>query len=350
MTLDFSKYLEPACNVFSGNARKETVSLNDREELQIDDEQAIRSLCRAVFPADGQQPSPDTLWQFNTILVQVAEQYIVKPNYDTVLGAIANTKQVDKGVSLIDFTVEKDYNIKFSMIAANSGHKLVKIGDNRKVPQVPFTIGFGVTYDPLTKTDDEVEWFNKAVKEIGRAKLAYIYTHALKLMEAASALPVNNTKVGSNLTYDDARDLAAVIRRRTGGKPVLLADAALLDNIARSMVNDAYVTKLMFDGLAEELFGAYAPQNFGTFSGVELDNPYIDDENSKVALPVNTGIMFGSNSRVKPLNITMVGGMTQKSLTEIKNDRVQLWVQQELAITMLYPQFVGLFKDTAVTL
>ena len=349
--LDFTKFVEPAMNVFAGKARKETVSLNDREELQIDDVEAIRSLCRAVFPASGQMPSPDTLWNFNTILVQVAEQFIVKPNYEQIFEKIATTKQVDKGTSLIEYTVEKDYNIKFSLIATGSGHKLVKIGNSSKVTQVPFAIGFGVEYDPLTKTDDEIEWFNKAVKEIGKAKLNYIYNKAIEMLKAPNALPTNNVVSGANVTYNDVRDLASVIRRRTGGRPVLMADAVLLDSIGADMaVNHPYANKAMYDGLAQELFGEYAPQNFGTFDGVILDNPYIDDQNSKVALPVNEGIMYASNASVKPLAITMIGAMTQKTNTEIKNDRVQFWVEQELAMTMLYPQMVGYIKDTAVSL
>lgn len=349
--MDFSKYLEPAINVFCGKARKETKSLNDREELQIDDEAAIRSLCRKVFPADGQMPSPDTLWQFNTVLVQVAEQFIVKPNFDQIFGVIATTKQVDKKTSLVEFTVEKDYNIKFSLIASNSGHKLVKIGDSRKIVQTPYTIGFGITYDPLTKTDDEIEWYKKAVKEIGRAKMAYMYNDCLKLLQAANALPANNVVEGANIKYADVRDLAAVLRRRTGGRPVLLADELMLDAIARDMATgDTYTSKLMWDGLAEELFGAYAPKNFGTFDGMVLDNPYIDDQNSKTALPVNEGIMFSSSAKYKPLAITQIGAMVQKTNTELKDDKVQMWVQQELAITLLYPQFIGLVKDTALSL
>ncbi len=349
--MDFTKYLEPACRVFSGNARKETVSLNEKQDLHIDDEEAIRSLCRKVFSEDGQMADPSTMWNFNTILVQVAEQFIVKPNLEQILGTIATIKQVDKKTSLIEYTVEKDYNIKFSLVAAGSGHKLVKIGDSRKVAQVPFSIGFGATYDPMTKTDDEIEWFNKAVKEIGRAEIAYIYNKALELMNAVGALPTNNVVSGANVTYADVKGLASVLRRRTGGRPVLLADAALLDSIGADMaVNDPYANKAMYDGLAQELFGAYAPQNFGTFDGVILDNPYIDDENSKVALPVNEGIMYSSTARVKPLAITRVGGMVQKTNTELKNNRVQFFVEQELAMTLLYPQFIGRVKDTAVTL
>lgn len=351
--LDFNKFTEACCNVFAGKPRKEQKSLNDAAGtiIDIDDEQAVRTLCREVFPKDGQMPSPDTLWKFNTVLVQVAEQFIVKPNFDQIFGAIATTQQVDKNTSLIEYTVEKDYNIQFSMIANSSGHKLVKIGDSGKVAQVPFTIGFGITYDPLTKTMDEIDWFNKAVREIGRAENAYIYNHCLKLLKAAGALPTNNVKEAAGLKYADVRELASVLRRRTGGRPVLLADEVMLDSLARDMATgDAYVTKLMFDGLAQELFGSYAPSNFGTFDGVVLDNPYISDKNDKVAMPVNEGIMYGSSSSYKPLAVTKIGTMTQKTNTELKNNRVQMWVEQELAITLLYPQFIGFVKDTSLSL
>lgn len=345
----FSKYLDAAKNVFSGNARKENISMNGIE-VAYDDEKAIRELCQKVFPASGQMPSPDTLWQFNTVLVQVAEQFIVKPNFEQIFGAFATTKQVDKNTSLVEFTIEKDYNINFSLVAANSGHKLVKIGDSRKVAQTPFSIGFGATYDPMTKTDDEIEWFNRAVKEIGRAEIAYIYNKCLELLSAADALPAKNVVDGSNVTYAQVKDLAAVIRRRTNGRPVLLADELLLNSIGEAMVADGHTGKLIFDGLAEELFGAYAPKNFGTFDGIATENPYIDAENTKTALPVNEGIMYAASGKYKPIAVTRIGGMIQKTNTELKNGRVQFWVEQELAITLLYPQMIGKVTDDALSL
>lgn len=343
-------YLEPACRVFSGKARKEIVSMNS-VDVQLDDEQAIRDLCHKVFPANGQLSDPSTMWQFNSILVQVAEQYIVKPNFEKILSVIATTKQVDKGTTLVSYKVEKDYNIQFSMIAANSGHKLVKIGETGEVPQVPFSIGFGVTYDPMTKTDDEIEWFNKAVKEIGRAEIAYIYNKCLEMLNASGNLPSNNIVEGTNIKYANVRELAGVIRRRTGGRPVLLADAVLLDSLASDMVTtDGYVSKLMFDGLAEELFGTFAPKNFGVFDAIELENPFTDSKNSKTALPVNEGVMFASSSKYKPLGITKIGSMTQKTNTELKDGKVQFFVEQELAITLLYPQYIGKVVDDGLSL
>lgn len=346
----FEKYLEPACRVFNGKARKETVSMNGAE-IQLDDEQAIRELCHKVFPSNGQQADPSVMWNFNTVLVQVAEQFIVKPNFDKIFSVIATTKQVDKNTTLVKYKVEKDYNIQFSMVASNSGHSLVKIGDNGEVAQIPFTIGFGVTYDPMTKTDDEIEWFQKAVKEIGRAEIVYIYNKCLEILSDAGALPAANVVDGTNVKYADARKLADVIRRRTGGRPVLLADAIMLDSLARDMATgDAYTSKLMFDGLAEELFGAYAPKNFGTFDGMELENPFTDAKNSKTALPVNEGIMFAASNNYKPLAITKIGGLIQKTNQEFKDDKVQMYVEQELAITLLYPQFIGKITDDALSL
>lgn len=345
----FSKYIDAAKNVFSGNARKETISMNG-VDVAFDDEKAIRELCQKVFPASGQLSSPDTLWQFNTVLVQVAEEFIVKPNFEKIFGTFATTKQVDKNTSLVDFVVEKDYNINFSLIASNSGHKLVKIGDSRRIVQSPFTIGFGVTYDPMTKTDDEIEWFNKAVKEIGRAEIAYIYNKCLDLLSASDALPAKNVVEGSNITYAQVKDLAAVIRRRTGGRPVLLGDEVLLNSIGEGMVADGHTGKLIWDGLAEELFGAYAPKNFGTFDGVATENPYIDDQNTKTALPVNEGIMYAASGKYRPIAVTKIGGMIQKTNTELKNDRVQMYVEQELAITLLYPQLIGKVTDDALSL
>lgn len=112
------------------------------------------------------------------------------------------------------------------------------MGDSKTISQLPFTIGFAVTYDPLTKTDDEVNWYRKTIKEIGRGKLTYIYRKIFEVIKASGTLPAANVKEGTGLTFNDIKKVARTIQRRTGPKAVLLADELLLDYIASKMISD----------------------------------------------------------------------------------------------------------------
>lgn len=320
-------------------------------EVVYKDDDLLKAYCRKVFPGNGQTPDPSTLWKFNTIMVELADNLIVKPNLDQFLGLVADTEQLDANVSLKKIKVETDPNLNFTLVAHDSGVRTVKLGNDREVLQTPFTIGFGVTYDPLTKTEDEVEWYRKTVKEIGRAKLNYIFHKIFDLVKASGSLPTANVKEGTGLKFNDIRKVARTIQRRTGSKAVLLADEILLDSIANGMLadsNNGGLAPLLYDGLRAELFANMAPTNFGTFTGVPMDNYFTDEANTKYQYDVNEGIMVGSTDQHKALKVSLIGGMTQRTATELKNDRVSMWVQQELAITLVHPNRIGYIRDDGV--
>lgn len=321
-------------------------------EVVYNDDELLRAYCRKVFPkTSGQIPDPSALWKFNTIMVELADNLIVKPNIDQFLGFIAETEQLDANTSLKQIKIETDYNINFTLVAHDSGVRTVKLGDSKTISQLPFTIGFGLTYDPLTKTDDEVNWYRKTIKEIGRAKSAYIYRKIFELIKAAGTLPAANVKEGTGLTFNDIKKVARTIQRRTGSKAVLLADELLLDYIASKMISDTAgggLQPLLYDGLRAELFANMAPTNFGTFTGVPMENHFTDENNTKYQYKENEGIMVGSSDQHKAVKVSLIGGMTQKTDTELKDDRVTMWVQQSLAITLVYPNRVGYIREDSI--
>lgn len=321
-------------------------------QVVYEDDELLRAYCRKVFPANGTAPDPSTIWKFNNIMLELADNLIVKPNIDQFLGLIANTKQLDANVSLERIKLEKDYDIKFSLVASDSGVRTVKLGNDRTIVQVPFTIGFGVNYDPLTKTDNEIEWYRKTVKVIGQAKLNYIFQHCFDVIKASGSLPAANVLSSASIKFGDVKNLARTIQRRTGSKAVLLADQLLLDSLATKMLADPTnggLAPLLYDGLRKELFETMEPTNFGTFVGLPMENHFTDENNTKYQFPVNEGIMVGSGDKYKALQVSLIGNMVQRNQTELKDDHYDLWVQQELAITLLYPNRVGHVTDTSVS-
>lgn len=341
------KMYEPMTRVMNSKARIDEVI----DGVKYNDENAIREFCREVYPKSGQIGSPDQVWQFNTALVQVAYETIVKPNLQQVLGQLAITETVDANTSLKIFTIDQDTNIKFSLSARGTGAKLNKIGRDRKVVQVPFNASLGLTYSVLTKTEDEVEWFRKATAKIGDALVRFIYTRMMTMAKTSGVIPGSNViDTAGGATYNAIVELGRKIKRRTNCTPALLGDEIMLDYVAGTMATTLKASDLITDPVRKQLFEEYGCTNFGKFVGMPLVNPYTTDANDATKLEFNPeeAFMFGAGDSLKPFAVTLIGGLVQKTNADIVDGEVAFWAEQEMAITTLYGNRIGYIKDDNV--
>lgn len=341
------KMYEPMTRVMLNQSRINEVI----DGVNYNDDNAIREFCRSVYPKSGQIGSPDQVWQFNTALVQVAYETIVKPNLQQVLGHLAITETVDANTSLKVFTIDQNSDVKFTLAARGTGSKLTKIGRDRKVTQIPFSASLGLTYSVLTKTEDEVEWFKKATAKIGDALIRFIYTRMMQLAKTNGVIPATNIIDGAGAaTYSEIAKKGRMIKRRTNCTPTLLADEIMLDYVADSMATTLSAKDLVTDPVRKELFEEYGCKNFGKFVGMPLVNPYTSDANdeNKLAFNPEEAFMFGAGDSQKPFAVTLIGGLVQKTNADIVDGEVAFWAEQEMAITTLYGNRVVYIKDDSV--
>ena len=338
------KMYEPMVRVMNSKSRIDEVI----DGVKYNDDNAVREFCREVYPKSGQIGSPDQVWQFNTALVQVAYETIVKPNLQQVLGQVAITETVDANTSLKVFTIDQNTDIKFTLSARGTGSKLNKIGRDRKVSQIPFNASLGLTYSVLTKTEDEVEWFRKATAKIGDALIRFIYTRMMELAKKTGTLPESNVLDGSGVaTYSNLVEKGRMIKRRTNCTPVLMADEIMLDKVAETMATTLKASDLITDPVRKELFEQYGCTSFGKFVGMPLVNPYTSDANddSKLTFNPEEAFMFGAGDSQKPFAVTLIGGLVQKTNADIVDGEVAFWAEQEMAITTLYGNRIVYIKD-----
>lgn len=343
------KMYEPMTRVMNSKSRMDEVI----DGVKYNDDNAVREFCREVYPKSGQIGSPDQVWQFNTALVQVAYETIVKPNIKQVLDQLAITETVDVNTSLKVYTIDQNSDVKFTLSASGTGSKLTKIGRDRKVVQSPFTASLGLTYSVLTKTEDEVEWFKMAVSKIGDALVKFIYGRMLEMASTAGVIPKENIINGAGAaTYAAVAELGRKLKRRTNCIPVLLADEIMLDYVADNMITTVgnKGLGLLTDPVKKELFEQYGCKNFGKFVGMPLDNAYTTDsnDNNKLAFSAEKGFMFGANDSQKPFVVTLIGGLTQKTNADIVDGEVAFWAEQQMAISTLYGNRIGYVQDDSV--
>lgn len=322
-------------------------------EKGISDEKDIKELCAKVFGDGSATPNPALLHDFNTVLVQTADQ-IAKPMATEMLGLFADFKTQTPG-TIYQYTVPAKSKARMKFTALGSGVDLVRVEGGKKSIATPTVLSSGFYYEPESLVQDDVEYFRKLVNEVAEAKVRLYLSSVMKLINSAISsqkIPTANVKVGSNLAIADYNKVASTIARvGTGGKPIFIADTLLIDYFANFQATDATLSKLLTDNLKSELLTALVPTTIGRTTAINLVNPFTDETNSKVELPVNTGYMFSSAVSQKPFTIVEYAGLKQNTETDVEDGRVKVMLKQEAAVELLFGEAIGVITEqSAVTL
>ncbi|MBM6849745.1 hypothetical protein, partial [Bacillus licheniformis] len=217
------------------------------------------------------------------------------------------------------------------------------------VPAVPYTLSTGFYYEPLDLVTDSVEYFNKLVNDIANAKVRLYLDKIHQLTAAAIAkgkIPPKNVAVGSNLTLQKYNEVASVLQRY-GGRPVFVGDSLLIDYFAFQQATDSTYKNLLTDGIKNELLTALNPTTIGRTTAVNLTNPFTDETNSKVELPVNKGYMFAGGVSQKPFSIVEYGGLKQLTEQDIEDERIKMKITQSASVNLLFGEAIGIIEEQA---
>ena len=318
------------------------------DKMDINDASDIAEYIKKVF-GTGFNPDPSLLHQFNNLVVQQADE-VAKPMVSDLVGLLANYRTVAKD-TVVKYEVPQKSKAKVRWSANGSGVDLVRVENKKYEVAVPRTFSTGFYYEPFGD-NDAVDKFRQLVNDVANAKVRLYLDEIMKLINAAIAstkIPANNVLQGSNLTIQQYNTLASRIARY-GGRPVFIADTLLIDYFAQQQVSDANISKLLTDPIKEELLRSLNPTVIGRTDAINLVNPFIDDQNTKVELPVNVGYMLAGEGR-KPFYVTEFGGMRQLTEQDIEDERIKMKIVQDADITLMYGQTIGVIKeDAAVSL
>ena len=89
--------------------------------------------------------------------------------------------------------------------------------------------------------------------------------------------------------------------------------------------------------------------SIGRTTAVNLVNPFTDDTNSAVELPVNEGYFFSSAVSSKPFTIVEYGGMKQFTEQDPEDERIKIMIKQEAAVELIHGNAIGYVKETNVS-
>jgi hypothetical protein len=323
----------------------------DKEQVNKDYDD-IKALCNKVFGDGSVTPDPSLLHQFNNIIVQAADE-IARPMATDMLGLLADFRTAKPG-DIYAYTIPQNHRATIKFAANGTGTDLTRVEGGKKTVAVPQAMQTGFYYEPLSFVQDSVDEFNLLINDIANAKIRLYWKQISKVFQAAissTKIPATNVKTGSGLVLADLDKIAGVIQRvGYGGRPVLVADSLFIDYFAGLMVADATKSKLLTDGVKEELLSALNITQLGKITAVNLINPFIDESNTKVELPVNEGYMFSGTATTKPLVIVEYGNMRQFTEQNPEDERIKMMLKQDCAIEMVVGQNVGYLRDSSIIL
>lgn len=318
------------------------------KEKGLFDEKDIKAYVKKVFNDGGSTPDPSLLHQFNTLVVETADE-IAKPMVTNMLGYFANVDQKPRG-QIVQINIPKKNKAKVIWSANGSGVDLVRVAGQDKTLAVPGTFSTGFYYEPIDLVTDTVAAFRELVNDIANAKVRLYLDEIYKLVDAAIAsrkIPTANVADGSGLTTADYNKVASTLQRY-GGRPVFVADTLLIDHFAQDKAGSQ--PELVPENVKEELYTSLNITNIGRTTAVNLTNPFTDETNTKTELPVNRGYMFAGSVSQKPLSVIEYGGMRQFTEQNPEDERVKIKLVQEASVKFLFGEAIGVLEDDAITL
>lgn len=332
---------EKLVGLFSRVMNETATSLEDRDDL--------KAYVKKVFGDGSFNPDPSLLWQFNNLVVREADK-LAKPEATQMIGLMADFQTAPVG-QLVQYTIPQKHKAKVVWAAHGTGVDLVRVEGQKSKIAVPQKFQTGFYYEPLSLSQDEVEFFRKLVRDVADAKLRLymeVIARTTQSAIASSIIPNANVITGNNLSITDYNKVASTLARY-GGRPVFVGDTLLIDYFAMQQATNPTFEKLLTDGLRNELLTSLNPSTIGRTVAVNLINPFVDETNTKTELPVNQGFMFpsGQNANAKPFKVIEYGGLKQMTEQDIEDERIKVKLTQEAAIELVFPEVLGFIEEQA---
>lgn len=323
---------------------------DENKKLSLEDADAIKALCQQTF-CTGSTPLSSAVESFNNILVEVIDD-LVKPELTEILNFIADFQQKDEDAQGTRYVANNDIHTTMVWVATGTGVDVKRMDAGSKDYVQPQEFKTGFYYEKFSNSEDVVEKFKKLVDDGKNAVIRLFMTQTMKLAEASLAngtIPATQILSGANLMYTDLVKIGERISRN-GGKPLMLADVAMINAFADSMISGG-AKELLTDGYRDELRESLCPKQLGRITALPIANPYVNKKHTKVQFPINVGYMVGTSDARKPFVINKFGGLRQVTVfDEAMDGRYEVILIQRAGFACPYAENLAYIKDTAIQL
>lgn len=312
-----------------------------------EDEKTILDIIAKTFGKGT--PSPENLHLFNQFLVETAE-IIAEPKVDYILNLLADYSSVSPDTVKM-YTVSKTVKPKFLYTAKGTGVDLVRLsGEETRKVAVPQSLTYGGYYEITTFRADPLRAFREAIDNLVVAKVEFYFDKIFEVLKVAKGngeIPAKNIVSAANVALGDFQKLENTMIRLTGGRPLMVADIAMINALASKVV--VAQKELLTDDVRDMLREDLVPSQISKTIAIPFPNTWIDEANSKVRFDVQQAFVFpGGTVGKKPFAITEFGTKRQYSELDPELEQVKLKIVFEADVTLLNGRYLGLLEDTAV--
>ena len=331
---------------------KMIVNENLEGDAKYQDEQLIKDICNKTFGTleNPKNPTTNNIELFNEFLAQTVEE-ITEPSVKEILNLLAEFRKVPAG-TVYKINLPKTAKPKYLFTAKGTGVDLARIdgGVQSRIAE-PESLTYGGYYEMNTFRADPVRAVREAVDKLGEAKLDLYFKlifDAFKSAITSSKIPANNIASGTNLSLAEYQQVEQTMIRLGGGRPLMVADTALLDHFANQVITEQplLLTDSVKDMLREEL----VPSMISKTPCLAFPNQWIDDQNTKVKFNPSYGFVFPSATKVKPFAITEFGATRQYSKMDVVTEQVELKIVFEANIMLINTREIGAVVDDSITI
>lgn len=322
----------------------------DKEKEIMGDEEAIKALCSKVFGDGSENPDPTTLHQFNNIVVRVADT-VAAPDLQHMINYFANLTNVPANTQLFEYKRPHPVGLKFKWTAIGSDVALKRV-EAGSVDHIKISnIQTGISYNPLTQSASCVENFRALVNDVAAAKVRMVYETIMSMIQKAvtsgSDIPTSQVVNKTSATFADFSKVANIIARRTGARPIFVADRVLIDYFANLIQTQA--STILVDSIKDDMYN-YELTNLRVADAVPLVNEFTSVKGTETHFPINRGYILGAggNSK-KAFEIAMAGGLVQHTENEFVHGRVKMIIRQAMGIDLLAGEALGYIEEDSIT-
>lgn len=349
--INFDKALEMGKRVYNSKNMIEKV---EDGKVVYSDEEAIKSLCSKVFTSDGEIKNMEDLRSFNKLIVEVANDE-ARAKFEQIVNAVADYKSVGRYDQVQYLKVPTRVQTTMALSASATGVDFVKIPKRQtRVPAVPKLRQFGVQYQISEMVNDPVNAFRGAVDNVVEAKLKFIFNEIMKLArngKSAGKIPTAQSIEGAGVTLANYRTLESkLIRVGNNVKPVMIADMNFINALALKQASEGLpgTISVLTDELRTSLLRDISIEQVSKTIAIATDNPFIDEENSKVDLDPQEALVIAGGEG-SPFKITEYGGMrTAQDMPSIEKEQVLIKIDYVIDVTLFSGKALGYIKDTSV--
>lgn len=325
------------------------------------DGQAIIELAHKAINANGTVNNIQAFRDLNQLIVTTAEQ-LQQPNRQQYIDLVSDYKKV--GVNdIMQYNVEdKVTKVTTALTATGTGVNFTKVPSfTSRVYATPYKHQFGIKYSVSEMYSDPINQFKNAVDLVNAEKIRYVLSQVFAVVREASAnskIPAKQKSTVANITFAGFKAIeSSLLRYGRNVKPVMIADTSFIGSLADkqasvTVTGASTIPLYLTDSMRASLLTDTTIEQISKTVAVSIDNPYIDNMNSKVELPVDEAILIAGGS-ASPIKVTEFGEMALLSDTlqeHIESEEAFLKISYKVDVTLLLNRAIGYIKDTSVVL